>query len=268
MTIHCKWLLAVTLWAATFAGAQELRLATTHTLEDSGLLRVLIPEFERAHRISVRVVIAGTGQVLKIAEKSDADVVLSHSRADEEKFVAAGFGLARRDVMYNDFVIVGPQADPAQIRGITDAVAAFRKIAAARPKFVSRGDDSGTHKKEQALWQAAGLVPQWDGYVSAGVGMGRVLLMAGEFRAYTLADRATYAALRAKSGLEILVQGDPRLLNEYAVIVVNPGRHPHVNHKAASAFADWITSDAGRKPIAGFKVNGGQVFFPAAKVAR
>jgi tungstate transport system substrate-binding protein len=250
--------------ATAAMAAEPLRLATTHTLEDSGLLKVLVPAFERSSGSKVRVIIAGTGQVLKLAQLGEADVVVSHSRADEEKFVAAGHGIARRDVMYNDFVIAGMPTDPAHVRGLRDAAEALRRIAAGRAKFVSRGDDSGTHKKELALWQAAGTKPAWGGYVSAGLGMGRVLLMAGELQAYTLVDRATYVALHGKSGLEILVAGDPRLLNEYAVIVVSRARHPKTNVEAAQSFARWIEGSAGREIISGFRVAGAQVFFPAA----
>ncbi len=259
--------LGILLFASVLWG-QELRLGTTYTVEDSGLLKVLVPAFERARSIKVRAVLAGTGQVLRIAEKGDVDVVFSHSPADEEKFVAAGFGVARFDVMYNDFVIVGPAADPTGIRGEKDAVGAFKKIHARRAKFVSRGDDSGTHKKEQFLWRSAGLVPKWPDYLSTGQGMVRVLLMAGELQAYTLCDRATFSAQRAKAGLEILSSGDPRLRNEYGVIAVNPAQHPHVNRQGAQAFVEWITSEAGQHLISNYRIGGEQVFFPGAKSRR
>jgi tungstate transport system substrate-binding protein len=201
---------------------------------------------------------------MKLGENGDVDVVLVHSRADEEKFVAAGFGVNRRDVMYNDFIIVGPKSDSAGIRG-RDVLTAFKNIAAAGGGFVSRGDDSGTHKMEQSYWKAAGVEPAAISYASAGLGMGEVLMMAAEMQRYTLADRATYAAYRAKTGLEILVSGDPKLFNPYGVIAVNPARHPGVNHAGAMQLIEWLTSSEGRAAIAAFRVDGEQLFFPSAR---
>jgi tungstate transport system substrate-binding protein len=245
--------------------AAEFRLAATHTLEDSGLLKALIPAFEAKSGIKVRLSVGGTGQVIRLAANGDVDAVMSHVKADEEKLVASGAGLRRYAVAYNDFFIVGPASDVARVRDVRDAVEAMRKIYAAKARFVSRGDESGTHLKEKFLWQSAGIDPKWDGYVSAGLGMGRVLLMAAEFQAYTLADRATYFAFRARTGLEKLASGDPRLYNEYGVVAVNPARFPGTNSDAAGKFVAWLTSAQAQQLIAGFRVEGEQVFFIPAK---
>ena len=242
--------------------APDLRLATTTSTGNSGLLNAILPLFEAKYGTRVRVISVGSGKAMKLGENGDVDVVLVHSRADEEKFVATRFGVNRRDVMYNDFVIVGPKSDPAGIRG-SDVLKAFEKIAAAGSRFVSRGDDSGTHKMEQSYWKAAGVDPaSMFGYVSAGLGMGEVLMMAAEMRGYTLTDRATFTAYRAKTGMEILVSGDPRLFNPYGVIAVNPARHPDVNHAGAMQFIGWLTSAEGQAAIAAFRVDGEQLFFP------
>jgi tungstate transport system substrate-binding protein len=247
---------------AAAQAAPDLRLATTTSTENSGLLNAILPLFEARYGTAVRVISVGSGKAMKLGENGDVDVVLVHSRADEEKFVAAGFGVNRRDVMYNDFIIVGQKSDPAGIRG-SDVLKAFEKIAAAGGRFVSRGDDSGTHKMEQNYWNAVGVEPAaMSGYVSAGLGMGEVLMMAAEMRGYTLTDRATFAAYRAKTGLEILVSGDPRLYNPYGVIAVNPARHPDVNHAGAMQFIEWLTSAEGQAAIAAFRVDGEQLFFP------
>lgn len=242
--------------------APDLRLATTTSTENSGLLNAILPLFEAKYDTKARVISVGSGKAMKLGENGDVDVVLVHSRADEDKFVAAGFGVNRRDVMYNDFVVVGPQADPAGVRS-RDVLAAFKKIAAAASGFVSRGDDSGTHKMEQRYWKAVDVDPATiTGYVSSGLGMGEVLMMAAEMRRYTLTDRATYAAYRAKTGLDILVSGDPKLFNPYGVIGVNPARHPGVNHAGAMQFIEWLTSPEGQAAIAAFRVDGEQLFFP------
>lgn len=257
--------LGLALYASAPAAA-ELRLAATHTLEDSGLLQVLVPAFEKASGVKVRLAIGGTGQVIKLAANGDVDAVLSHVRAQEEKLVAGGAGLQRRAFAYNDFLIAGPSQDPARIRGLGDAVEAMRRIQAAKARFISRGDASGTHVKEQELWREAGLEPKWAGYLSAGVGMGRVLLMAGEMQAYTLCDRATYAAFRSRAGLDSLSAGDARLYNEYGVVAVNPARHPGINAAAAAQFVAWLTSAEAQRLITGFRSGGQQVFFIPAKV--
>jgi tungstate transport system substrate-binding protein len=241
--------------------AAELKLAATHTLDDSGLLNTLIPAFEAASGVKVRLAIGGTGQVIRLAANGDVDAVMSHVKAQEEKLVSSGAGLKRYVVAFNDFFIAGPPQDPARIRGIKDAVEAMRRIHDAKVRFVSRGDESGTQVKERELWRAAGLEPRWAGYLSAGTGMGSVLMMAGEMQAYTLCDRATFAAFRARTGLEILAAGDPRLYNEYGLVAVNPARFPGINAAAAAKFVSWLTSAEAQRLIAGFRIGGQQVFF-------
>lgn len=244
--------------------APDIRLATTTSTDNSGLLPYLLPAFEKTYGGKVRVIATGSGKAMKLGENGDVDVVLVHSRPDEDKFVAQGFGVNRRDVMHNDFIVVGPVSDPAHIKGDKSVIDAFRKIAAARAPFISRGDDSGTDKMEKRYWQQTGIKPQGNWYKSAGLGMGEVLTMAGETRAYTLTDRGTYVPYKAKTGLDIMVQGDPRLFNPYGVIAVNPKRFPHVNYQGAMAFIHWLTSPEGQRRIASFKVNGQQLFFPDA----
>ena len=251
---------ALCLLAATLASAAELRLGATHTLEDSGVLAVIVPAFEAASGVKVKPIVAGTGQVMKYAEAGDVDVVFTHSRADEEKLIARGIGRARADVMYNDFVIAGPAADPARIRGQHDAAAAFKRIRESGAKFVSRGDDSGTHKKELQLWDAAGGLKPWPGYLSAGQGAGRTLMMAHELDAYDLVDRATHRQFARKHPLAILVEGDARLLNEYGVTTLKPGPNRAPNERDAQKFAAWIVSEPARRLIAGYRIDGEQVF--------
>lgn len=242
---------------------QRLILATTTSTDDSGLLDYILPDFEARYNANVDVVAVGTGQALALGTNGDADVLLVHARAREDEFVSAGDGTARYDVMYNDFVVVGPDADPAGIRGMDSAAAAFENIAKAKAKFVSRGDDSGTHTKERAIWQSAEIEPQGDWYISAGQGMGAVLTMADEQQAYTLSDRGTYIA-QQQTGLtlQVLVEGDPELFNPYGVIPVNPEKHPGINAPLGQAFADWITSVETQKLIASYKLAGQQLFFP------
>ncbi len=191
--------------------------------------------------------------------------MLVHARALEDKFMAAGFGSVRKDVMYNDFIIVGPKKDPAGVRGSKDVIAAMKKINASGAKFISRGDESGTNQMEKAYWKEAGVATQGAWYVSAGQGMGQVLTMAGQLEGYTLTDRATYAAYKDKTGLETLVEGDPKMFNPYGVIAVNPQKHPGINAHGAMAFVNWITSPEGQKVVADFKINGVQMFFPTAR---
>jgi len=244
---------------------EHLRLATTTSTENSGLLRVLLPPFEEANDCQVDVIAVGTGKALKLGEAGDVDVVLVHAPALEEAFVAAGHGVDRRDVMYNDFVLLGPPADPAGIAGMGDAAAAMKVIAASDSAFVSRGDKSGTHYKELELWQAADLTPVGKGYVEAGLGMGEVINMATELQGYTLADRGTYVAYRGKTDLKILVEGDERLFNPYGVIAVNPGKHPHVKIDLATAFMDYLMSPQGQQIIAAYGKSGEPLFFIYAK---
>jgi tungstate transport system substrate-binding protein len=256
--------LAVGMAGGARADTGDIRLSTTTSTDNSGLLKVLLLQYEAKCGCKVQVISVGTGKALKLAENGDVDVTLVHARPAEDAFVAAGHGVNRRDVMYNDFVIVGPGDDPAGIRGMKDAVAAMRKLKLAGVRFVSRGDDSGTHKMELSYWKLAGVEPGGPAYLSAGQGMGEVLTMSASLRAYTLTDRATYAAYRSRTGLEILVEGDPRLYNPYGIIAVNPKKYPGVNYRGAMMLIEWITSAEGQKVIADFKVDGVQLFFPNA----
>ncbi|NDP41758.1 MAG: tungsten ABC transporter substrate-binding protein [Aromatoleum sp.] len=245
--------------------APDIRMSTTTSTENSGLLKVLLPVYEARCQCKVRVIAVGTGKSLELGRNGDVDVVLVHARAAEDRFVAEGSGINRRDVMYNDFILVGPDHDPAGVKGTKDVVAAMKKIQAAGMPFISRGDNSGTDQMEKSYWQVAGIEPRGAWYVSAGLGMGEVLTMAGEKRAYTLTDRATYAAYRSKTGLAILIEGDPRMFNPYGIIAVNPQRSPGVNHQGAMDLINWITSAEGQRAIAGFRIEGEQMFFPSAK---
>jgi tungstate transport system substrate-binding protein len=262
----CVQLFAWAITVSTVAGAAEdIRLATTTSTENSGLLTYLLPKFEAKYGGKVRVVAVGTGAALKLGENGDADVLLVHARPLEDKFMAAGFGSVRRDVMYNDFIIVGPKSDPARARGGKDVLAAMKKISASGAKFISRGDESGTHQMEKDYWKGAGVDAKGTWYVSAGQGMGQVLTMAAQLEGYTLTDRATYAAYKDKTGLETLVEGDPKMFNPYGVIAVNPQRYPTLNNQGAMALVNWLTSPEGREAIAAFKINGVQMFFPTPK---
>jgi tungstate transport system substrate-binding protein len=247
------------------AATEVLRLATTTSTENSGLLKVIIPKFEAASGLKVHVISVGTGKAMKLGENGDVDVVLVHSRPDEDLFVAQGFGVNRRDVMHNDFIVVGPADDPARVRGMKSVIAAFARVVDSGATFVSRGDDSGTDKMEKGYWSEVGRRPAARQYLSAGQGMGEVLTMAGHLGAYTLTDRATYGAYRSRIGLDIVVEGDAKMFNPYGVIAVNPARYPDVNYKGAMRFIDWLTGDDGRRAIADFRVNAEQLFFPAAR---
>ena len=243
----------------------SITVASTTSTDNSGLFAELLPKFEAASGVSVRVVAVGTGAALRLGQHGDADVLLVHARDAELKFVAAGYGVNRREVMANDFVIVGPLDDPAGIAGGTDAVAALTAIAKSKSRFTSRGDDSGTHKAELKLWRATGLDPagkrqRW--YLEIGAGMGATLNVAAGRNAYALTDRATWLAFKNPGDLHIVVQGDARLKNVYGVMMVNPARHPHVNQTAGNAFIDWIVGPAGQRAIADFRIKGQQVFFP------
>jgi tungstate transport system substrate-binding protein len=251
----------------TFA-QQVIKLSTTTSTENSGLLKYLLPKFEAKTNSKVHVISVGTGKALELAKNGDVDVTLVHARASEYKFVAEGYGVNRRDVMYNDFIIVGPENDPAGIKGSKDVLDAMKKISDRKAKFISRGDNSGTDQMEKGYWKQVGTQPQGEAYVSAGLGMGEVLNMAAELRAYTLTDRATYSAYKAKTGLVVAVEGDPKMFNPYGIIAVNPAKYPSINYKGASQLIDWITSDEGQKAIAAFKVDGQQVFFPSSKTAK
>ena len=246
------------------AADRHITVASTTSTENSGLFRHLLPLFTKQSGIVVRVVAQGTGQALRTARKGDADVVFVHARAAEEKFVADGFGVRRRPVMFNDFVIVGPADDPAGISGGSDAPAALRAIATSRSMFASRGDDSGTHKAERRLWNAAGVAPKGAWYRETGSGMGATLNIASQLGAYALADRATWIAFRNKGILRIATEGDTRLFNQYGVILVNPAKHPHVKKAAGQKFIDWVTGPDGQRAIADYRVGGSQLFFPNA----
>jgi tungstate transport system substrate-binding protein len=239
-----------------------LRLGTTTSTEDSGLLKFLLPEFEAKNKLRVHVISTGTGKALRLGENGDVDVLLVHSRPDEEKFIADGYGVNRRDVMYNDFVILGPANDPAKIRGMTDAVSALKKIQTTKSVFISRGDQSGTHKMEIRLWNMAGLQHGGPHYFSIGQGMGETLNMASSKQAYTLSDRGTYIAYKQRASLEVLVTGDPRIYNAYGVMAINPKRYSSINYSGAEKFIDWITSPDGQQRIASFHAHGEQLFFP------
>jgi tungstate transport system substrate-binding protein len=245
------------------AAPARLILSTTTSTYDSGLLDAILPDFEARYNAEVDVIAVGTGQALEMGAAGDADVLLVHARAREDEFVANGDGTARYDVMYNDYVILGPADDPAGIAGMADAAEAFATIASAEADFISRGDDSGTHTKELAIWRAAGIEPSGAWYISAGQGMGEVLTMSAEQQAYTLSDRATYAARKASGlALEVLVEGDPVLFNPYGVIPVNPEKHPGVNYELAQAFVEWLTSVETQQMIADYEADGAQLFVP------
>ncbi|MBP8295643.1 MAG: extracellular solute-binding protein [Burkholderiales bacterium] len=240
-------------------------VASTTSTEDSGLFKHILPAFKAKSGIDVRVVAQGTGQALATARKGDADVVFVHDRVAEQKFVDEGFGIDRREVMYNDFVIVGPKADPAKIAGSKDAIGALKKIAASAAPFTSRGDKSGTHAAELRYWKQADIDPQtgkgtW--YRETGSGMGPTLNTASAMGAYAFTDRGTWLSFKNRGELAIAVEGDNKLFNQYGVMLVNPARHPHVKKELGQAFIDWITSPDGQAAIAGYKIEGQQLFFP------
>ena len=256
-------LLAGLLFVTPSFAAEHLRLANTTSTENSGLLAELLPPFEQANDCKVDVIAVGTGKAIKLGETGDVDVVLVHARSKEDAFVAAGFGIDRRDVMYNDFVILGPKADPAGVAGSKDAATAMKKIAAVKATFVSRGDDSGTHVREKQLWKAAGITPAGAWFLEAGRGMGEVITMATERQGYTLSDRGTWLAYKTKSDLKVAVEGDANMFNPYGVIMVNPAKHPHVKVDLAGKFMDFLTSKEGRTLITGYKRGGEQLFYVA-----
>ena len=249
------------------AQERSITVASTTSTEQSGLFGHILPIFTREAGIAVRVVALGTGQALDVGRRGDADVVFVHDRAAEDRFVAEGFGGPRRHVMFNDFVITGPAADPARIAGLGDTAEALRRIAAARAPFISRGDRSGTHAAELRLWQLAGIDPasgrgQW--YREVGQGMGPALNTAAAQGAYILADRGTWLSFRNRQDQRILIEGDTRLFNQYGVMLVNAQRHPHVKAADGQRFIDWLLSPAGQAAIASYRINGEQLFFPNA----
>lgn len=244
---------------------ETLTLATTTSTYDSGLLEYILPPFEQENKVKVKVIAVGTGEALQLGKKGDADVVLVHARAKEDEFVAQGYGVNRQDVMYNDFVIVGPQSDPANIAGMQDAAAALTKIAQFQAIFVSRGDNSGTHTRELSLWGKAGITPSGNWYKSAGQGMGETLTMTNELEAYTLSDRATYLSRKAGIGLVIMVEGDPLLFNPYGIIAVNPQKSPQVQYDLAMKLIEYITSYPTQEMIGQYQKYGEVLFHPDSK---
>jgi tungstate transport system substrate-binding protein len=264
------WLAAILTLVAhgpAFAQNRSIVVASTTSTEQSGLFGFLLPRFTEKTGVSVKVVAVGTGQALDIGRRGDADVVFVHDRPAEDKYMSEGFGVRRFDVMYNDFVIVGPKADPAHIAGSKDVMAAFRDIAAAKAAFISRGDRSGTHAAELRYWKDAGIdidAVKGSWYRDIGQGMGPALNMASAENAYLLADRGTWLSFKNRGDLAILIEGDKRLFNQYGVMLVNPARHPDVKTKEGQAFIDWLISPDGQKTIADYKVGGEQLFFPDA----
>jgi len=241
-------------------------MSSTTSTEQSGLFAHLLPAFKKASGIDIRVVAQGTGQALDMGRRGDADVLFVHDQVAEEKFVAEGFGIERRPVMYNDFIVIGPKSDPAGVKG-NDVVEALKKLGVSKSEFVSRGDKSGTHAAELRYWKAAGVdiaAAKPAGYKECGCGMGPALNIASSTNAYVLADRGTWLSFKNRGELAVLVEGDKRLFNQYGVIVVNPAKHPHVKKDLAQAFADWVVSPAGQASIAEYKIGGEQLFFPNA----
>lgn len=272
--LSARWIVAIVFCVAMcilvlpVAAQERLRLATTTSTENSGLLYALLPPFEKMFNLKVDVVAVGTGKAIKLGENGDADVILVHARSMEDKFVNDGYGVNRRDVMHNDFVIVGPADDPAGVKQAKTASEAFSKIAAKQSTFVSRGDQSGTHKKELGLWGNAGIKPSGTWYLESGRGMGEVLVIANEKGTYTLTDRGTYLAFQMgkKINLPVLFEGDPVLFNPYGIIAVNPERHPHADYVKAMALIGWVTSQQGQKIIKEFGKDkfGEPLFYPDA----
>jgi tungstate transport system substrate-binding protein len=250
------------------AADRFITVASTTSTENSGLFRHLLPLFQQDSGIEVRVVAVGTGQAIELAQRGDADVLFVHHKPSEEKFIAEGFGVTRFDVMYNDFVVVGSRTDSAGVKGMTDVAAALAQVAAKQAMFVSRGDDSGTHKLELSLWKAAGVdVSAASGtwYREAGAGMGATLNTASGLEGYSLTDRGTWISFKNRGNLAILIEGDKRLFNQYGVMLVNPKKHPHVKALEGQRFIDWLLSDRGQQAIAAFRIEGEQAFFPNAR---
>ena len=257
-------LFSVALFTSTSLHADIVRLATTTSTENSGLLKALLPLFEKTSGHKVHVIAVGTGKALRMGEAGDADVVLVHSRQAEEKFIADGHGVNHRAVMYNDFVIVGPENDPAGIKGEADSANALKMISQTNNLFISRGDNSGTHKKERALWNIAKLKPSGKWYREAGQGMGKVLQISNELSAYTLTDRGTWLSSQARSSLKVLVEGDKRLFNPYGIMAVNPEKYHDINYIAAMSFIAWLTSPTAQQQISQYKINNNVLFTPMA----
>ena len=257
-------MVATSLLVAMGVSAQSIVVASTTSTEQSGLFSVLLPEFKKASGIDVKVVALGTGQAIDMGRRGDADVLFVHDKVAEEKVVAEGFAVKRIEVMYNDFVLVGPANDPLKVKG-NDVVEALKKISAANGPFISRGDKSGTHAAELRFWKIADLADKiGSGYKSCGCGMGPALNMASSTNAYVLTDRGTWLNFKNRGDLKVLVEGDQRLFNQYGVMLVNPAKHPHVKAADGQKFVDWVTSPAGQGAIASYKIGGEQLFFPNA----
>ena len=253
---------------SAFAGNDAgslLRMATTTSTANSGLMEYLLPEFTRDTAIEVQVIAVGTGKALRLGREGDVDAVLVHARSAEQAFIDADFGVERFDVMYNDFVLIGPPDDPAQISGSRSVFEVLEKIRDTKSAFISRGDDSGTHKKEVSLWQKTEYSPQGDWYKSVGQGMGKVIQIANELGAYTMTDRGTWLAYQSKSSLALLYHGDTPLFNPYGIIAVNPKRHPHAHYESAKSLISWLTSNKGQRMIGEYTVKGEKLFIPNAK---
>ncbi len=253
---------------ASINSTSMLRLATTTSTDNSGLLDYLLPEFRKDTGIEVQTIAVGTGKALRLGREGDVDVVLVHAKNAEQAFIDGGFGVERFDVMYNDFVLVGPLDDPAKISSSHSVIEVLQKIRDTKSAFVSRGDDSGTHKKELSLWKSVNYSPQGDWYKSVGQGMGKVIQITNEMGAYTMTDRGTWLAYLSRSNLALLYQGDPPLFNPYGIIAVNPKKHSHVNYAAAESLINWLTSDKGQHLIGEFKVKGEQLFIPNARQSK
>lgn len=254
--------ISLLLMSTVYAEAIHLKLATTTSTENSGLLGKLLPPFEEKYNIKVDVIAVGTGAAIKLGENGDADILFVHAREAEDKFIQDGYGVNRRDVMYNDFIVLGPSNDPAKIKEEKSAVSALTKISNQKSFFVSRGDDSGTDKKEKSLWQIANITPDGEWYMEAGQGMGATLQIANEKQAYVLCDRATFIAYKNKIGLVILCEGDSLLFNPYGVIAVNPDRYSHVKYMEAMQLIAWVTSIEGQNIIREYKIEGEILFYP------
>lgn len=257
-------LILLLIFSTAVSAQEKLIMATTTSTENSGLLDELVPPFEEKFGVRVDVVAVGTGAAIELGENGDADIIFVHARAAEEEFVEAGYGVNRRDVMYNDFVILGPPSDPAGIEGMESAAEVLQTIASEGAEFVSRGDDSGTHKKELSLWDSAGVDPEGSWYIESGQGMGASITMADERQAYILADRGTFLAYSGDIDLEILSSGDSALFNPYGIIPINPAYHTHVNYQMAMAFVGYVTSQEGQNLINNYKKYGEQLFTPNA----
>ncbi len=260
MTLKTLLATVSAIWLATTAGAEEMKMAVTTSFANSGLAEILLPQIEKDTGITVELLVVGTGQALKLGAAGDVDAVLVHARAAEEKFIADGNATHRREIMYNDFIVVGPSGDPAGAKAATKATEAFASIAEAKAPFVSRGDDSGTHKAELAIWDAAGVNPEGDWYKAVGQGMGAALNTAAGMNAYIFADRASWLNFGNKGDLALLFEGDPALFNQYAYLPVNPEKHPHVKADAAKALEVWLTSDTAKGLIEGYTIAGQQLF--------